>query len=122
MFVGRWGLTAWMVVAVAPIAANAEWTVEKTEAGASVKNDGKLVTEYHTRSGTKPILWPLIGPTGKPVTRAFPMAKVSGEQADHPHQRSFWFTYGDVNGINFGLSRRQHRPVPHWELSNTANS
>src|SRR5262249_33284779 len=51
--------------------------------------------------GPKPILWPLIGPTGRPVTRAFPMEKVAGEDDDHPHQRSFWFTHGKVNGIDF---------------------
>jgi hypothetical protein len=90
-----------MAFAVAARVANAQWNVEKTDAGASVKHDGKLVTEYHTRSGTKPILWPLIGPTGKPVTRAYPMKKVSGEAHDHQHQRSAWITYGSVNGIDF---------------------
>ena len=97
----RRGLVAWIVLAVAPTAANADWTVEKTPAGASVKYDGKLVTEYHTHSGTKPILWPLIGPTEKPVTRAYPMKNVPGEAHDHPHQRSSWFTYGSVNDIDF---------------------
>jgi Methane oxygenase PmoA len=81
--------------------AQAEWTVEKTEGGAIVKHDGKIVTEYLTRSGSKPVLWPLNGPDGKPYTRAFPMKAVSGEQKDHPHQRSCWFTHGSVNGIDF---------------------
>jgi hypothetical protein len=97
----RWGLVASIAIVIAPAVANAQWTVEKTPAGASVKYDGKLVTEYQTRSGTKPILWPLIGPTGKPVTRAYPMKKVPGEQVDHPHQRSAWLTHGSVNNIDF---------------------
>jgi hypothetical protein len=29
------------------------------------------------------------------------METVSGENHDHPHQRSFWFTHGNVNGIDF---------------------
>lgn len=49
----------------------------------------------------KPYFHPVIGPTGAPVTRAYPMAEVEGEDRDHPHQRSFWFTHGDVNGFEF---------------------
>jgi hypothetical protein len=102
MFVLRWGYFACIAIAISPVVAHAQWTVEKTPVGASVNYNGKLVTEYHTRSGTKPILWPVIGPTEKPVTRAYPMKKkVPGEQADHSHQRSCWFTYGSVNDIDF---------------------
>ena len=45
-------------------AVSAEITVERSEKGAVVKIDGRLFTEYLVRSGTKPILWPIIGPTG----------------------------------------------------------
>ncbi|HTU25982.1 MAG TPA: PmoA family protein [Pirellulales bacterium] len=102
MFRACWGFAAWLAIVGLPPAAHGQWTVEKTPAGATVKFGGKLVAEYITRSGTKPILWPLIGPTQKPVTRAYPMdEKVPGEAHDHLHQRSCWFTYGDVNGIDF---------------------
>ncbi len=79
----------------------ADWTVERADKGVTVKHDGQLVTEYLIRSGAKPILWPLIGPTGQPVTRAYPMAEVASEQHDHVHQRSCWLTHGSVNGIDF---------------------
>ncbi len=79
----------------------AEWTVERGDKGLTVKLDGQLVTEYLIRSGAKPILWPIIGPTGQPVTRAYPMLEVAGEQHDHVHQRSCWLTHGSVNGIDF---------------------
>lgn len=49
----------------------------------------------------KPYFFPLIGPTGEPFTRAYPMKDVAGEERDHPHQRSLWFTHGDVNGVDF---------------------
>jgi hypothetical protein len=50
----------------------------------------------------KPYLFPLIGPSGKMITRQFPMRKgVEGERQDHPHQRSFWFTHGSVGGADF---------------------
>jgi hypothetical protein len=84
-------------------AARAEVTLEKTPQGVTVKLDGQPFTEYLIKSGSKPILWPVIGPTGKRVTRNWPMEKhVPGEtDRDHPHQRSLWFTHGDVNGIDF---------------------
>ena len=79
-----------------------EITAERSDCGALVKIDGQLFTEYITDSAGKPILWPLIGPTGKPVTRPWPMAKACPhDQQDHPHQRSLWFTHGEVNGINW---------------------
>ena len=54
-------------------------------------------------SGTKPILWPIIGPTGEALTRPYPMQAdgSSGKSDDHPHHRSLWFTHGDVNGRSF---------------------
>ncbi len=81
----------------------AEITVEKTGHGATVKIDGKVFTEYVAKSGTKPILWPIIGPTGKAMTRSWPMNADApkSEKRDHPHHRSFWMTHGSVNGVDF---------------------
>ncbi|HEX3997612.1 MAG TPA: PmoA family protein [Pirellulales bacterium] len=79
----------------------AEFTVQQTDRGVTVKLDGQLFTEYLIRSGNKPILWPIIGPSGAPLTREYSMRSVAGESRDHPHHRSFWFTHGKVNGIDF---------------------
>jgi hypothetical protein len=97
--------------------AAAEVTAERSEGGVVVKIDGNPFTEYLTSSGTKPILWPVIGPTGKPVTRAYPMAQVAGETKDHVHHRSIWFTHGSVNGIDF-WSESKNRPavIKHREF------
>ncbi len=94
--------------------ARAEVSVEQTPLGVTVKLDGQPFTEYLIRSGSKPILWPVIGPTGKRVTRNWPMEKaVAGEtDRDHPHQRSLWFTHGNVNGVDFwveGKGRIEHK-------------
>jgi len=88
-------------LAIGCVPAFAEITVEKSEAGAVVKIDGQLFTEYVTLSGTKPILWPIIGPTGKKMTRDYPIVKTEGETADHPHHRSLWFSFDKVNEVNF---------------------
>jgi hypothetical protein len=63
---------------------------------------------------TKPYFHPLIGPTGRPFTRAYPMADVAGEKRDHPHQRSFWITHGDVNGHDFWASDPINKANPKF--------
>jgi hypothetical protein len=66
-----------------------------------VEFDERLLTEYHVGDGNKPYFFPLVGPNGEPYTRAYPMEMVPGEDRDHPHQRSCWFTHGNVNAIDF---------------------
>jgi len=75
--------------------------IAKEPDGLEVNAGGKLFFRYLIRGGPKPFCWPIIGPGGQPMTRAYPMRKVEGEAHDHPHQRSMWFTHGDVNGIDF---------------------
>jgi hypothetical protein len=56
-------------------------------------------------SNTKPILYPLMSSDGQMLNRAYPVEKLDTEtnpkENDHPHHRSFWFTHGNVNGIDF---------------------
>lgn len=66
-----------------------------------VKIDGQAFTTLRYGDGPKPYFYPIIGPTGDPVTRNYPMRKVEGETSDHRHHRSWWFTFGSVNGIDF---------------------
>ena len=81
------------------LSAQAEVTATKSKDGKKVviQIDGKPFAEYLTCSGLKPCVWPIIGPTGKPMTRAYPMAKLGkNEVNDHVHHRSLWFTHGTV--------------------------
>ncbi len=94
------------ITAVATLLVNAgpsmaEITAQRSDSGVVIRIDGKPFTEYVTDSNGTPILWPIIGPTGKPMTRAYPMADAPEEKKDHPHHRSMWFTHGDVNGLSF---------------------
>ncbi len=93
-----------------------EITIEPSDSGQIVKIDGELFTEYITQSRAKPILWPIIGPTGKPITRAFPMEKIKGERWDHPHHRSLWFTHGNVNGVDFWAEGSKRGQIVHREF------
>jgi hypothetical protein len=95
----------------------AEFTVERADDGITVKVDGKLMTRYLIKSGAKPILWPVVGPTGKEMTRGYPMRPATpDEKADHPHQRSFWFTHGLVNGVDFWSEGKNHGDIVHREF------
>ena len=73
--------------------------------------DSKLFTTYVTSFGPKPYYFPLIGPSGQPITRAYPMKDVPGEDRDHPHQRSLWFSHGKVNGIDFWSEVKGHGSI-----------
>ena len=77
-----------------------EFTVEKTKDGVTVKYDGKLFTRYIIGQSNKPFLWPVIGPDGAEMTRAYPMEKREGERHDHPHHRSLWFGHQGVAGFD----------------------
>lgn len=73
-----------------------------------VRVDGKLVTESIPDDGSKPYFFPLIGPSGAMMTRAFPMKAVEGEKRDHPHHRSLWFSHGSVNKVDFWSEASGH--------------
>ena len=85
--------------------AQADFTVEDTEGGVAVKLGGKPFAEYVEDYETKPIWHPIIGPSGKPMTRPL------GE-GDHPHHASFFFTHGNVNGTDFWHKKG---PIEHLD-------
>ena len=76
-------------------------TVKELDGKLRVEIGGQLFTEYILKGFAKPILYPVMGPGGVPMTRNYPMSKVAGEASDHVHQKSMWFTHGDVNGVDF---------------------
>ncbi|PHS13239.1 MAG: hypothetical protein COA78_07360 [Blastopirellula sp.] len=95
-------LSTVVALALFSMANAAEFEVTQQKDGLTVLHDGKLLTRYLIKSGSKPILWPVMGPNGNPITRGYPMQDASeGEKADHPHHRSFWFTHGEVNDTDF---------------------
>jgi hypothetical protein len=64
--------------------------------------DGKPFTSYAWPERlAKPVLYPIRTARGTLVTRGFPLDPRPGERADHPHQVGLWFTFGDVNGVDF---------------------
>ena len=49
----------------------------------------------------KPVLYPVHAANGTVVTRGFPMNPQPGDPTDHPHHLGIWFTYENVNGLDF---------------------
>lgn len=85
----------------------------KDDGGADVEVDGHLFTSLRIGE-RKPYFYPVIGPGGQAVTRHFPMEQRPGEDKDHPHQRSLWFTYGELNGHDFWASDPLNKPNPKF--------
>jgi hypothetical protein len=88
------GLAAACLVAAAlPETVGAEphgLSVRQDKSGVTIEVDGGPFAAYLIDEGNKPSLWPIVGPTGKPMTRAYPMRDLPEEpaaQRDHPHHR-----------------------------------
>jgi len=80
----------------------AEFTVTEHDHQIDVQIDGQPFTSYLPEDYSKPILYPILGPHGIPITRNWPMKKdAPGEAKDHVHHKSMWFTHGKVNGVDF---------------------
>jgi hypothetical protein len=107
---GRWLWAGWLAVILTGCAGSAPRgrvvavrplpRVELVETNDVVRVtfDGRLFTEYHFRNVPRPFLYPLLDARGSHLTRRWPMEEAPGEEHDHPHHRSFWFTHGEVNG------------------------
>jgi hypothetical protein len=107
---------ALLVCACASTVWGAKFTLTQDEEGVSVCCDGQLFTRYILKSGAKPVLWPLVGPTGQEMTRGYPLREARGaEKQDHVHQRSCWFTHGKVNDISFWDEADGHGTIEHLE-------
>ena len=62
---------------------------------------GKLFSEYIFTGPHRPYLYPILAADGTELNREFPMSSPPGEDHDHPHHRSLWFAYSNLNGIDF---------------------
>src|SRR5580765_3836841 len=67
-----------------------------------IEINGELFTEYIFRGAPHVYFYPLLGPGALPMTRNYPMVRDSeGEEHDHPHHRSLWYSHGEVNKVDF---------------------
>lgn len=91
------------VASLVPLfAASAEPKLTRSDDRIRVELGGQLFTEYIFKGAPRPYLYPILAADGTPLSRDYPMKKdTPGEETDHPHHRSLWFTHGEVNGVDF---------------------
>ncbi|MDH7600995.1 MAG: PmoA family protein [Armatimonadota bacterium] len=78
-----------------------------------VMKGDKLIARYVYKDTPKPYIYPLFALDGTRVTRGYPMENISGEAIDHPHHRSFWVGFGNVNGIDFWSENEKSGKIVH---------
>ena len=77
-------------------------TPHESDRRVDITVDGKPFTAYiWPTNQKKPILYPITSDMGTVVTRGFPLEPRAGERTDHPHHAGLWFTYGNVDGLDF---------------------
>lgn len=79
--------------------------------------DGKVITNYfYSAKFPRPFLYPVLDPYGNCITRNFPMQAIEGETNDHPHHRSMWTAYGNVNGVDDWSEEAGHGNIVHKDF------
>jgi len=75
---------------------------DEKELRANIYIGKKLFTSFlYSDTLEKPVLYPIYAANGTIVTRQFPLKKIPGEPVDHPHHLGVWFTFENVNGLDF---------------------
>ena len=68
----------------------------------SIYIDQTLFTEFlYSDTLYKQVLYPIYTASGTEITRGYPARPKADEQTDHPHQMGLWFSFGDINGLDF---------------------
>ena len=105
-----------LLLLLTPMVAHAEDGVKLTKVKDRVRIeiDGQLFSNYFFEGVPRPVLFPIIAPGGKSVTRDWPMAEGSAiEERDHPHHRGLWFAYGSLNGYDFWSEQKDFDKTVH---------
>ena len=84
-----------------PVPSTKKVSINEVDGKLRIEINGKLFTEYNYQNVPRPFFYPVIGPTGVPIIRHWPMKDGKDEAHDHVHHRSLWFTHGEVNGQDF---------------------
>ncbi len=77
------------------------WICEGSEEGSYDIGigDGLFTTLHCGEQWARPFCHPVVDARGAWLTRSYPiLTDVFGETNDHPHQKSFWSAWGDLNG------------------------
>jgi hypothetical protein len=87
--------------------------ITETEGKLRIEIEGELFAEYITSHPNKPFFYPIHGPSGRGMTRNWPMKKAPDEAEDHIHHRGLWYSHGNVNGVDFWSESPQAGRIVH---------
>lgn len=109
-----------------------DFTYKPGDGAVDILKGQKVVARYVYKDTPRPYVYPVSSPAGIEVTRNYPMKTVTGEPTDHPHHRSLWAGFGDVNGIDFWTETEKSgkivqkaidfepiTPGPYWSIHTT---
>jgi hypothetical protein len=99
----RSSLLLLICTATAIDAADTKFTATEDAHGVRITVDGKPFASYVIDEVNKPYIWPVYGPTGKAMTRAYPMQDLPSEtkaQRDHYHHRGIVFGHESIAGAD----------------------
>lgn len=77
------------------------FTYKQSDGAVDIMKGNQVVARYVYKDSPHPYLYPILSPAGVAVTRDFPMKQTAGDPTDHPHHRSMWIGFGDVDGVDF---------------------
>ena len=87
-----------------------------------IKIGGKHFTSYvYGNEHPKPMLVPLLSPSGIEVTRRNPLVKIKGGSDDHQHHVGIFFAVDKVNGINFWNNIVPLPQIKHFKTTEMTN-
>ena len=114
-----WSLALLLIAALSPVgcahltpAGRGVRIIEKP-GSLQVNINGQLFTEYHFQDVPRPYFYPVLGADGLALTRKWPQEAGEGEEHDHPHHRSLWFSHGAVNGKDFWSEVKSYGHIVH---------
>lgn len=109
-----------------------DFTYKQRDGAVDIVKGKTVVASYVYKDTPRPYIYPLLSPAGIQVTRNYPMKTVEGEPTDHPHHRSMWLGFGDLNGTDFWSDAEKSgkivqtsidfKPVtvgPYWAIHTT---
>jgi hypothetical protein len=106
-------ILAWLSGLVLSCAAPSGVKITQQTEKLRVEINGQLFTEYHFAGAPHVYFYPVLGPGGAPMTRNWPMKEAEGEERDHPHHRSLWYSHGAVNGFDFWAEGSKSGQILH---------
>ena len=94
-------------------------SLAERDGGLEIAVDGRPFATYRFGDAEpRPYVYPLFGPTGRSMTRGFPMLPDDpSESHDHPHHRGLMVAFGEVNGVDCWSETPGHGRIEHvaWE-------